>query len=474
MKKTLFFIAALSMSCVMTAEQAPIFYESFDRCVDDDESETFTGGNDGEWSGNVGTSVVIYFDNGDSENAWHYDNAKGANQCVKVGSADSKGYITTPKISYSGDATLTFRAAPWDGTDEKNVLQVFVSGGTANGATSFELEKKKWNDLSIPIVDIKGNLQVTFSTVYSKKNRFFLDEVKVIPADPSLGAIRVEEGTNIDLGVFGQSYKKVDFTLHIHGENISSEGISATLKDGNADHFQLSSATLPAEGGELTITLNSGLTDRYNGCYLDLHGKSKKGDDVDRRVTISFEVTSVYLEGNGIQQDPYTCNDLFTLEANPWEIYANTRYWVTGYVIGGVKRYNEVYDDISYEDKLSLVIAADPNETNANKYVTVQISDDARAALNIVDNPELIGQQIKVNGILAREVNNEYNPYYLGKVGVRDVRTDEHYVRPAKETTGSECIQPSEIRNQKVLRDGQLIIITPDGMQYNVLGIRSK
>jgi hypothetical protein len=116
-----------------------------------------------------------------------------------------------------------------------------------------------------------------------------------------------------------------------------------------------------------------------------------------------------------------------------------------------------MYDGISYTDTLSLVLTAKPDETNEAKYVTVEIRGNARAALNVLENPELIGQQIKVQGLL---LNNNANPYYLGKPGVQDVRSDAQYERPAKELQDLDQItnEQSPITN-KVLRNGQLLIL---------------
>jgi hypothetical protein len=182
-----------------------------------------------------------------------------------------------------------------------------------------------------------------------------------------------------------------------------------------------------------------------------------------------MEVAYIDLEGAGTKTNPYTCRDVITLANNEGTVWTGTRYWVTGYVIGGVKRYNNQengnYDGISFTDKLSLVLAATPDETDDSKYVTVQISDNARAALNVADNPELIGKSIRVNGLL---LNDKSNPLYLGKPGVRDVRSDAHYVRPPKVPTAIEESR-QDATGTKIIRDGQLYILH-DGRMYNAQG----
>jgi hypothetical protein len=255
-------------------------------------------------------------------------------------------------------------------------------------------------------------------------------------------------------------------TIHVEGANLTGN-ITASLAEGEPALFQLSTATLPATGGELTITcLPGAASGDMHGCYLYLRGRdSNTSQQVEKRVTIKVEVLSLNLQGAGTQPDPYTCQDVILLAANEGTVWTETYYWVTGYVIGGVKRYQEMYDGISMTDTLSLVLAATPGETDATKYVTVQISGNARAALNVKDNPELVGQQIKVQGLL---LNNNANPLYLGKPGVRDVRTDAQYERPAKGTTAVPCIM-TNARSRKILRDGQIYILRGDQI-YTMTG----
>jgi hypothetical protein len=189
-----------------------------------------------------------------------------------------------------------------------------------------------------------------------------------------------------------------------------------------------------------------------------------------------FEVAALSLVGSGTKEDPYTCGDVILLANNEGTVWTGTMYWATGYVLGGVKRAGGKetgdYDGISMTDKLSLVLADQPDETDENRYVTVQISHEARAALNVVDNPELIGQRISVQGLL---LNDKANPLYLGLPGVRGVSTDAQYVRPAKEDTqGLDESQESRVKSQKVLENGMLFIVLPDGTKYNTMGIRCR
>lgn len=459
MKKLFLFFAAGLLSASMMAEMTPIYYEGFSRCFDEeDEHYGYTGGNDEKWGGDIATAVVIYQDAPE----WTFNYCNGAYQCLKVGTSTKQGSATTPSIACEGEVEISFRVAPWEGD---SLFYFSVQGGNVQGQTYFNLKKHQWTTITTTVEDIQSSIKITFSS--TNKHRFFLDDVCVRPADPTVGAIRTVEGTTVDFGLVGRYYSAQTRTLHVEGANLNGN-ITASLAEGEPELFQLDRTQLPAEGGEVQITLKSGASTDTHGCYLYLRGKdAKTGAQVEKRVTLLVEVASLDLEGSGTKPDPYTCADVILLAANEGTVWTGTYYWVTGYVLGGVKRYNDLYDGISYTDNLSLVLAGRPDETNDAKYVTVQISENARAALNVVDNPELIGQQIKVQGLL---LNNNANPLYLGKPGVRDVRTDAQYVRPAKEGQGLELQQSSE-KSAKILINGQVFILRGDQL-YTLHGVR--
>ncbi len=436
-------IVAMSSMRMYAVEQEPVFMETFDGCIDEeDENYGYTGGNDEQWGGNIATAQVIYTD----EDDWDFEYANGGYQCLKVGTSKKQGVATTPIIAISGEAELSFRVAPWEGD---SIFYVSVSGGTTFAQKLYHLKKKTWTSITIPISDITGQLRVTFTS--TNKHRFFLDDVCVRPADPEVGVIRTDAGSLLDWGLVGMNYSEVSRTLRVTGSNLSAEGISLRMEEGEPDLFRLNTTHLAAEGGEVEITFLAGANPDMHGTYLVLSGKDQSdGEPVEKRVTMTVEVAYVSLEGSGTRPDPYTVRDVRTLAANEGTVWSGTYYWVTGYVLGGVKRYNDLFDGISQTDQQSLVLAASADETDMDKIITVQISDAARAALNVVDNPELIGQQIKVQGTL---VNEKGNPLYLGKPGVRDVRTDAQYERPDK---------PSGIEHTGAMRF--------NGQAYDLLG----
>ncbi len=460
MKKFIVLLVATWMVAVLQAQVEPLFSETFDRCIDaEDENYGYTGGNDEQWGGDIAKAQVIYTDN---KNEWDFTYCNGAYQCLKVGTSSKQGAASTPVIACTGEAVLSFRVAPWEGD---SLFNISISGGTTTDSTTYELAKHKWTDITVRISDIKGSLKITFSSLY--KHRFFLDDVVVTPADPNAGAIRTDVGSMLDFGLVGKNYNSQQRTINVTGANLSGT-ISATIENDADNLFRVSASSLPAAGGALTVTCVSGGSTNMHGAFLMLRGKdAKTQEQVEKRVTLLVEVANVSLEGSGTKPDPFTVNDVHTIADNSLA-WSGTYYWCTGYILGGVKRYQDQFDGISYTDTLSLVLATTPDETDMDKIVTVQISHDARMALNVKDHPELIGKRVKVQGLL---VNDKGNPLYLGKDGIRNVSTESQYEIEGDESSIE--VVKQDVRGTKVLREG-VLYIERDGCIYTITGERVK
>ena len=150
-----------------------LFYESFNKCEG-------TGGSDDSWSGNIAKGEF----NPDYD-GWTAggDKAYGAYQCAKFGTSDVNGSATTPTISLSGEAKLTFRAGAWNSANkDSEKLSLSVSGGTIS-PKSFTMTKGEFTEFEATVTG-NGAITVTFET---EKGRFFLDDVVVV--NPNATAI---------------------------------------------------------------------------------------------------------------------------------------------------------------------------------------------------------------------------------------------------------------------------------------------
>lgn len=144
-----------------------VFYESFDACNN-------TGGNDGLFSGKDTANGSFTSDN----DGWVVASKNGGNKCGKFGSSSKSGELTSPALGLTGDATLTFKAAPW-GTDGKS-LGLSISSGQLS-ESSLTMTANQWTEYTIKITGATPDATLTFTPA----KRFFLDEVKVVQGDAS-------------------------------------------------------------------------------------------------------------------------------------------------------------------------------------------------------------------------------------------------------------------------------------------------
>lgn len=194
-------------------EQNYIFQETFDKCLG-------TGGNDDKGFYTTGNANI--FANGafsPDKNGWtaNVQTFKGGFQCARVGKRGAPNItFTSPEIKINGDATLTFKAAPYSLSSNK--MTVSISNGTVETAT-FKLEPNKWNECTTKIT-ANGRVKITFAS-----DAFFIDEVCVA------------EGSTSGISNIALSDKQVKAYYNVLGEksNVPFEGLNiVTFTDGTA------------------------------------------------------------------------------------------------------------------------------------------------------------------------------------------------------------------------------------------------
>lgn len=164
----------------VTPSGSTMLYESFNKC-------TGTGGNDGRFSGNIAVATASK-DNYDVAGWTSTRTIYEANKCVRLGKSGTAGNITSPSFTVKGTASLTFKAAAWNGSKDGTNLKLSVSNGTLS-QSSVTMTRGSWTDYDVKIT-ATGNVKVTFT---AGSGRFFLDEVKV--TDASTSGIREIEGS---------------------------------------------------------------------------------------------------------------------------------------------------------------------------------------------------------------------------------------------------------------------------------------
>lgn len=239
-------------------ENAPFFYESFDKF-------SGSGGNDEEgWSGSIAGKE---WKNADCDNSgWSVENANEANACGKFGASGKLGSAITPAFNVTSNlATLTFNAAAWDGADESTDLLVSIASGTGIlSESSITLAKGAWTEYTVYIAGAGDGTKVKFAAKNASKNRFFLDEVKVVEGGNAFDYLIVPSLVTASFDETSASFEiKTGSAWTITGaENVE---IDKTSGNGNATvtlsfpvngtASDITIATLTVTAGEKTATV---------------------------------------------------------------------------------------------------------------------------------------------------------------------------------------------------------------------------
>ena len=168
MKKIYSLFAAVVLAASVNA-QTTIFSATFD-------DVNGTGGNDGLWSGSIATGTIptSYGTAG-----WAFAAAGGGKNCIKAGTGNSQGSVTTPALSdLSGNATLTFRAGAWNSNNEKVVLNVAITGGGTLDIATVTLVKGAFTEYTVAITGGTATSKLVFSG-NGGNSRFFIDDIVV-------------------------------------------------------------------------------------------------------------------------------------------------------------------------------------------------------------------------------------------------------------------------------------------------------
>ena len=128
------------------------------------------------WDGTNGNGTFTADNTG-----WTVENAYGAGGSAKFGTSSKKGKATTPALSLTGTATLTFKAGAWNNGSEVTTLNLSMTGGTLS-VTSVTLKKGAWTEYEVTITDATEGAKITFEASTASKNRFFLDDIKIVQA----------------------------------------------------------------------------------------------------------------------------------------------------------------------------------------------------------------------------------------------------------------------------------------------------
>ena len=283
--------------------------------------------------------------------------------------------VTADALKVDSAVLIVASDAAFSTVTDRIKLNPTVAKNT-NGTVEFTPTGDKWAEGSF--------YKISFFLTNAKNSNYRMPITKIDffsyldPNAPSISA------SNIDLGLCltkdGAYTKTVE--LEVVGANLT-DAITYTIDGYNTT----ATGTLTKDGGTLQVTFSS---NDATGDHVNIITLSSGTTTIDVTVTASVLIVS----GFGTQTDPFSVADVVAINNR----LPNTeKYWVAGYIVGSAGNGGV----IATEDAASNLALGDAAD-QTTELVPVELpSGDIRSALNIVDNTENKGKQVKVYGQLV-------------------------------------------------------------------------
>ena len=140
-----------------------------------------------------------------------------------------------------------------------------------------------------------------------------------------------------------------------------------------------------------------------NGHIVSINGETGTGDDPEQPIVT---------EGDGSEDNPYTIADLqaMAIPTSSNAVEGQEKVWVKGFIVGALNSAGSAFDETVVSN---LALAATAEEADAANTIPVQLPTGAvREALNVVDNPTVIGKEVMVYGYILK---------YMSRTGLKNV-----------------------------------------------------
>ncbi len=164
--------ATASYTIIVNPKNA-VFYDTFDKT-------NGTGGRDGAFSGQVGSSTIVSDETG-GLNEDNPEKCGGAKQCLKFGTGSADGVFSIT-FNLEGDGTLTFSAAGWASGD--NYISIEATGAIISPDGTITLNNGEWNDYEFELYDANGEVTLTFTG-----RRGFIDDILVVQKEAEANTV---------------------------------------------------------------------------------------------------------------------------------------------------------------------------------------------------------------------------------------------------------------------------------------------
>lgn len=103
--------------------------------------------------------------------------------------------------------------------------------------------------------------------------------------------------------------------------------------------------------------------------------------------------------GSGTETDPYDCASIISMNPQSTTEAVASNIWVEGYIVGYYENYAPHFE-VSSSQRANILLSDNANASEASQCIDVQLlaNTDTRNALNLVDNPGVLGKKVKVYG----------------------------------------------------------------------------
>lgn len=144
--------------------------------------------------------------------------------------------------------------------------------------------------------------------------------------------------------------------------------------------------------------------------------------------------------GTGTEDNPYTVTDIINLNPQQTQATDHPGVWVKGYIVGWADMSTEYYinentarfnvDNVTM--KTNLIVAGAPDVTDLSQCIGIQLpGGNVRTALNLQDNPQLLGQYVLLKGDVMK---------YSGIPGIKN--TSEYKLDGSSTTPDPDPVDP--------------------------------
>ncbi|MBQ0019919.1 MAG: hypothetical protein KBT39_05285 [Bacteroidales bacterium] len=370
---------------------------------------TGDGYNNGAWTGNASSvtlncikstvqmnSMTIEL-NGDASEQVHIANTpetaytvSEANAIIKAGKALNEEVYVKGTVASIEEISLDYGNANYTITDGAEKLIVYHGFGLKGAKFTSEDEFEDGDDVVVCglLTDYNGTYEFTSgSKMYSLNGKTEKEIDPVVATHITIAEFLSKADTETAYEVTGQV---MSIANDKYGNLTIKEGESELYlygvldKDGASQNF----ASLGVKAGDMLTVVGKYST----------HNDEPQMKDAQYIKHEAGELPPYVAEGEGTQENPYTINDVKGLYGTP--ACPTDPVWVAGTIIGTAASGSKLHAGDEADANVASNIAVADEEGN---WIPVELpgKSDARANLNLIDNPENLGKEVAVLGTIT-------------------------------------------------------------------------